>query len=308
MRSRIRITLWIALSLIGVLVVAVLVFELPAHWQVRQVEPPLPSLAQLRALQRPDGPVAIRYLNTSEQASAAGVATHSVFVVEWANGDLFMIDAGMTEAAAARFGAMLERVLDAQPARVHGTVASLLGAEVRRVQGVGFTHLHSDHTEGMLAFCEARGAGAMLLQTRWQATQHNFSTRGGAELLRESCLQPAPLSAGIVQTSPRFPGLGIIAVGGHTPDSTLFAIALGDRLYLLSGDITNSKAEIDGDLPKPLLYSYLIVPEHVPRMSLLRRWLKDLGSEPNVRVVVSHDLVDVRSSGITPVVLDERPR
>ena len=52
-----------------------------------------------------------------------------------------------------------------------------------------------------------------------------------------------------------FPGLGIVALGGHTPGSTLFVIATTDRLWILSGDIVNSKSEMVEDVGKGFLYS-----------------------------------------------------
>lgn len=302
MRSMLRITLKLVLAGLILLIVAALTVLLPAHWQTRQFEPQLPTANELRTLLiQPGGPSRIRYLNTSEQKSAAGTLTHSAFLVEWANGTRLMIDTGMTAATARSFGKILERLLGAEPAIVHGTVATLLGNEVKDVAAVAYTHLHSDHTDATLELCGAHGSEMLLLQTPWQAEQHNFTTRGGAERVRKSCLRPTPLQGGVIQSSERFPGLGIVALGGHTPDSTLFAVPVGGKLYLLSGDITNSKAEIAHDVPKAWLYSYLIVPEHVPRSSMLRQWLAGLNAQPDMRVVVSHDLADIRDSGMESI-------
>src|SRR5262245_43560958 len=91
-----RIAGWIVLALVALIVVAGLVLLVPPHLQVRRVEPPLPTLEQMRALlHHPDGPVAVHYMNTSEQRIAGGTLTHSSFFVEWANGDAFLIDMGM---------------------------------------------------------------------------------------------------------------------------------------------------------------------------------------------------------------------
>jgi hypothetical protein len=95
-----------------------------------------------------------------------------------------------------------------------------------------------------------------------------------------------------------FPGLGMVALGGHTPGSTLFAIAVRGRLWLLSGDIANSKADLVSDTGKGFLYSYLMVPENTGRTEMLRGWLTGLDAESDMTVLVSLDLPDVRQSGL----------
>jgi glyoxylase-like metal-dependent hydrolase (beta-lactamase superfamily II) len=96
-----------------------------------------------------------------------------------------------------------------------------------------------------------------------------------------------------------FPGLGVIALGGHTPGSTLFAVAIGDQLWLLSGDISNSKADLLSDTGKGFLYSYLLVPENTARNDVLRPWLGELDAEEDMIVIVSHDLFDIAARGMT---------
>lgn len=77
----------------------------PPHLQVRSVEPALPGVVDLRALLSVEnGPVRTRYVNTSSQVLPQGELAHTVFLVEWANGDLFMIDAGMDRRAAITSG------------------------------------------------------------------------------------------------------------------------------------------------------------------------------------------------------------
>src|SRR5262245_1418921 len=113
MWSWMRILLRVLLVGVILLIVAALIVLLPAHWQIRAFEPQLPTANELRTLlNRPDGPIRIRYINTSEQKGntseqkgntseqkgAAGILTHSAFVVEWANGTRLLIDTGMTEA------------------------------------------------------------------------------------------------------------------------------------------------------------------------------------------------------------------
>ena len=77
----------------------------------------MPGDAQLRALLSVDNrPVSVRYVNTSTQKLPAGRLGHSVFLIEWANGSLFMIDAGMDRANALEFGRLMETALGAEQA------------------------------------------------------------------------------------------------------------------------------------------------------------------------------------------------
>ena len=133
----------------------------PPHLQIRSIAPALPATADLRALAaRDDGPVAIGYVNTSTQPMATGLLGHTVVFVEWADGRLFMIDAAMDRDGAAEFAELMQLLGDADAAVVHGSIAELAPAAVGRVAGVGFTHLHIDHTQGVGAFCAARAVGA----------------------------------------------------------------------------------------------------------------------------------------------------
>ena len=63
------------------------------------------------------------------------------------------------------------------------------------------------------------------------------------------------------------------------------------------GDITNSRGELEGDVPKSLLYSLLIVPEDRDRLANLREWLRALDGDPDTTVVVSHDAIALKTSG-----------
>jgi glyoxylase-like metal-dependent hydrolase (beta-lactamase superfamily II) len=295
----VRLFLKAATALLALVLLGAAFFLVPPHLQVNGVEPPLPGAAQLRALAAAeDGPVAVRYVNVSTQPLPGGTLGHAVFLVEWANGNLFMIDAGMDRAAALEFASLLESLLGAGPAEFHGDVAELLGADVARVAGVGFTHLHIDHAQGVLPFCEARGPGATLYQTPWQAELHNFNTEQGAAIVAASCLQPGDLNGDGVMTIEGFPGLGIVGLGGHTPGSTLFAIPTGDRLWLLSGDTTNTRADLLSNTGKGFVYSYLLVPENTARTEALRLWLAGLDANDDMTVVVSHDLAEIEASGM----------
>lgn len=282
---------------LGIALSALLAYLLPAHVQVRGVTPSLPTATDLRRLQNVvGGPIAVYYLVTSHQSSPQGTLGHDVILIEWPNGDLFMIDAGMDRDAATAFGETVQTMFGGDPAIVDGTVSELLGDAVRRVAAVGFTHLHIDHTQGLIDFCAARGSGATLLQTRYQHELHNFNTSEGAAIVGSSCLTRFEVAADGLTTFDRFPGLGMAPLGGHTPGSTLFAVGLRDRLLLFSGDITNSLADIRDDRGKGFVYSFLLVPEHTGRTAELRTWLAALDAAPDIDVVVSHDLANVRQA------------
>jgi glyoxylase-like metal-dependent hydrolase (beta-lactamase superfamily II) len=295
----IRWILGAAAALLVLILVGLAILLIPAHLQVRAVEPALPSEADLRALLAvPDGPIRIRYVETSSQQLPDNVLGHNVILAEWANGSMFMIDAGMDRAAALEFGRLMQRLLEAGEPIPNGSIAELMGDDVARVRGVGFTHLHIDHTQGVLPFCEVRGSGATVFQTPWQAHEHNFSTTEGAQILADSCLASQIVAGEGVATVDRFPGLALVALGGHTPGSTLFAIASQGRLWLFSGDITNSRRELIDDLPKSVVYTTFIVPENTARSTALRAWLRGLDAQRDIDVIVSHDLDALRASGL----------
>jgi len=290
-------------ALAGLLVVASIaaaVVLVPPHLQIRAVEPALPSELELRALARvPDGPVRLRFINVAAQSIDRGELGHNVILVEWADGKIFMIDAAMDRQHAADFAELLGTMSNGGEASFAGSIDTLLGADLARVQGVGFTHLHIDHAQGIVPFCAARGTGVKLVQTSWQAEQHNLHTQESAELLAAqiaaSCLERVPLAGGELKRVSEFPGLGIAALGGHTPGSTLFAVSIDGHLWLFSGDTTNDLDSLLNNKGKGFVYSNLLVPENTERTEALRLWLSALHARPDVTVVVSHDLPALRS-------------
>lgn len=295
-----RLVVRILLAGLGLAVLALAALVVPAHVQTRRIAPPLPDLADFRALAtEPDGPVQIEYLVNSSQTSPRGTLGHTVFLIRWADGRAFMIDAGMDRAAAAEFAELLKWMWGADDARFHGDVAAQLGDDIQSVRGVGFTHLHIDHTQGLGAFCAARGRGAAVHQTRWQAEEHNFNTTEGAQIVAGSCLEARTLGGGPLIPVEGFPGLAVVALGGHTPGSTLFAAAVAGQVWLFSGDTTNTRAAITDDVDKPFLYSWVLVPENTARTRELRHWLAALDREDDVHVIVSHDLDDIVASDLT---------
>jgi glyoxylase-like metal-dependent hydrolase (beta-lactamase superfamily II) len=291
---------------LGVLIIGVAALLGAAHLQARGIAPPLPSIEELLALRDvAGGPTRVEFLTVSSQASPRGTIAHTVALVRWADGRGFMIDAGMDRAGAMEFAALLRMMADAEDARFHGDVAEQLGPAIRDVQGVGFTHLHIDHTQGLGVFCAARGSGAAVYQTHWQAEEHNFNTTEGAAIVRNSCMEARALRGEGLMLVEGFPGLGAVALGGHTPGSTLFAVAVDGRLWLFSGDIANSKANLLDDVGKGILYSWVLVPENTARTAELRRWLAGLDARDDTVVIVSHDGEDAAANRLREYRSDE---
>jgi len=296
MRRLLRLFCGVVLG-IGVLFV---VFLGPAHLQIRSIAPRLPSEAALRALADvPDGPVSIRFIESSSQSGPDGTLGHSIIVIEWPTGRRFMIDAGMDRETSIEFGELIAMMQSGlEPVQFNGTPDTLLGEQVTTVDGVGFSHLHVDHVQGIDAFCAARGNGARVYRTRWQAREHNLHTSASAQQVENSCLESVVLEGEGLLTPSDFPGLGIAGLGGHTPGSTLFAVHVAGTLWLMSGDIANVKANLLRDIPKEFLYSTFIVPEDTQRTAQLRSWLADLDAKPHTNVVVAHDVDAIRASGM----------
>ncbi|MDN3645479.1 MBL fold metallo-hydrolase [Pontixanthobacter aestiaquae] len=286
-----------ALLAIGAIVLAFVL--VPAHLQIRDVEPELPTKAELLALaDSPDGPTKISYFRTSTQNSADRSLTHSTFVVEWEDGKILLIDLGMDAAVAVEFGALFETIAGADPAVPLGTVPEIMGDDLDRVQGVGFTHLHLDHVQGIEPICAARSGAVSVLQTPEQKSTHNLHTQEQADMLAGSaCVTQIELADGS-RTTDQFPGIGIYPLGGHTPGSTMFAIPVDGKLWLLTGDISNVQSDLLNDRGKGFIYSYLMVPENVDRLAMLRPWLIDLNNDPMITALVSHDGKALADSGL----------
>lgn len=294
-----RLFVQIILGIFVLVLLGLAIFLVPPHLQTQGIEPDLPNEQALRDLMTAqDGPIAVHYLLTASQDVRGRQLAHTTFLVEWANGNLFAIDAGMDEAGAADFAELMAGISGGGEAQFFGTLSEQLGSELERVKGIGFTHLHIDHTQGTTSFCDARGAGTDLLQTNDQRDAHNFNTVEGAEIVEKSCLSRGTLDGREVLTNDAFPGLGLIALGGHTPGSTLFAVGLKAHLWLFSGDTTNTKADLVNNMGKGFLYSGIFVPENTGRTEDLRLWLTGLDTHDDIDVVVSHDLEALLATGM----------
>lgn len=290
-----------AVAVLVLVALVVLGFRLvPAHLQIRRVAPALPSAEQLRTLlAAPGGPRALRWLNTSSQPLARGLLVHSVFLAEWPDGSLFEVDAGMDPAAAREFGELTKWMAGGGEVTARGAVPDLVGGAVARLRGLGFTHLHIDHTEGVKALCAAGpAAGARAFQSSAQATLRDPNTTEGGDLVASSCFEKRVAGDEGLLLVDGFPGMALVPLGGHTACSTMFALAVGGHLWLLSGDITNTREALLSNTGKGFVYSGLLVPENTRRTEELRRYLAALDAEDDITVVVSHDLEALRASGL----------
>jgi glyoxylase-like metal-dependent hydrolase (beta-lactamase superfamily II) len=272
----------LALGVVLLLVVLVLAgFLIEAHVEVRGVAPPLPEPGEiLSALAVPDAPVRLRYVNTATQDPIA----HPAFLLEWADGRGLLIDAGMDRESAIEFGRLIEWALGSPPVEPHGSLPEQMGAAAGRIRAIAFTHLHTDHTAGILSLCQGREAPLLVFQTAFQVERVNYTTRPGlAHVEQASCAEPLRVA---------------FAAGGHTPGSTIFFARVQDRIWVHAGDITNFRENLLLDRPKPWAYSYLITPEARGRLAQLRPWLAGLDQIDAWSVVVSHDHAALLQSGI----------
>lgn len=312
MRRTLRIVLLIVV-LAGAVATTGLVM---AHLAIRRERPPLPEPRVVASAPvPPDAPVAVRYLNTARQPmarasvldsrrdptpDAAYVMGHPSIVLEWGDGRLALIDAGMTREAALAFGRPMQW-LGAAPIEALGSVGEQLGPARARVRAILFTHLHTDHTEGIQSLCDGDRT-IRAIMTEAQAERPNYLTRPGLGLIRAApCVTMEEVHGGPVIDVPGFPGLAVIHAGGHTPGSQILLVTLagagGPVRYAFAGDLANAFDGIRHEVPKPPLYSLLVVPEDRGRLGELRAFLRAL-MELGVTVVVAHDLQALESSGI----------
>lgn len=281
-----------------------------AHREIRARDPELPTDAEVLALAAAaGGPSAIGWHETSSQSvprsqvldpaldpdpDAPYVMAHPLFALGWPDGRLLLVDLGMEHEAAVAFSRPLRWVGGGIPI-TSGGPAEALGPAAARVAGVLFTHLHTDHVEGVLGLCAARaGAALPVFQTAAQASLSNYTTRPGRRLLeRAGCVAPQRLAEGPLAAAPGFPAVGVVDAAGHTPGSqvVLAAVANGARTRRLAftGDVANHVAGIRQNVGKPPLYRTLVVPESEARLARVRLWLQHLERDLGFELLVAHD-------------------
>lgn len=313
---RLRVGVGLLLGLAAVVLAAV--FAL-AHLEIRRRDPKLPSDAEVLALaQAADAPSAVAWQLTASQALPRGqvldpardpepdapyVMSHPSFALAWPDGRLLLVDLGMEREAALAFGRPLAW-LGGEPIVAGGGAADALGPAAERVAAVLFTHLHSDHVEGVLALCKARGgAGLPMPWTAAQADLVNYTTRPGHRLLEQAgCLATRRLPAAPLAPVEGFGGVAVVDAAGHTPGSqVVLAVVRGEnapRRLAFTGDVANHVAGIRLDVGKPPAYRALVVPEWDERLGRVRRWLRHLEQELGFELVVAHDRAQLEALGL----------
>ncbi len=274
-----------------------------------------PEAAEVLALDGKDaGPTRVWWINTAQQTmprkavlepdrdptpDAPYVMSHPSFVLEWADGRLLLIDTGMTPADAESFGKPAEWIAEAQAMEPLADVAQRLGPARSRVAGVVFTHLHTDHTGGIGVLCDGGPASIPVFMTTLQTERPNYTTRPGLRQIEKApCAKITTIGDSGMLALPGFPGVAVVPAAGHTPDSQVILARVGDKLYAFAGDLANALDGIMLGVPKPWLYSLVVVPEDTAWLASQRRWLRDLAQQQGVVVLPAHDQRAIEASGI----------
>ena len=306
------------------------------HFNIRRIRPAMPALAEVTQPDRGlELPVRLSYVNTASQrmprsavldpdldpAPDAGyVMSHPSFVVEWQDGRIFLVDLGMDAGAAIDFGLPMEMVVGAEPIEPHEATSIALGEHRRRVAGIGFTHMHSDHTSGLAKLCSdlippiPGSTPIPVFEHHNQLSQVNHTTRGAkAEVQAAGCVEIRSLGfeSGLLPI-PGFPGLYAIPAAGHTPGSTMYVVQLRTypggsegfhddvETWVITGDVVNHYQGIERGIRKPPLYSLLVVPENDEQLSTVRDFLAQLSRKPGVKLLVNHDRNQIEATGLKP--------
>ena len=271
------------------------------HWSLHQLTTPLPSdKALLDLLSTDAGPVSIHYVVTASlQDEDRGDVVFPAFVLRWADGRQFMIDAGMNEDGANSFYRKMGWQYKSDGIDSNGNQVALIA---EHIDGLGLTHLHEDHVQGVVDLCQSSEKKIPLYQTEAQAMKSNYTTLPGVKLIETAdCVVPTKLgSEGALQLIPDFPGLGVFAVAGHSPGSSVFVAAVEGKLWLIAGDVSWKRDALLGDKPKQVSwFRALFIPEDQEHLREVGRWLTRLEENALVNVVLCHDGDALRNSGIS---------
>lgn len=290
-----------------------------AHVAIRRERTALPDPSDVaKALSAADGPVRVSYINTASQVMPRSsvletdkdpspalpyTMSHPSFVLEWSDGRILLVDSGMTKQGAADFGKPLEELGGAEAIQPLTPAAEALGGARSRVKGVIFSHLHTDHVGGIPDVCRGLRDPIPVFMSEAQMERPNYTTRPGRNLLEEtSCLRLERLGGLSLKPVEGFPGIYVVAAAGHTPGSQIIVAAVGEgdsrRLFAFVGDTVNNIDGVTYDIPKPLLYRILIVPEDETRQGDLRRWLRELHDHHGFTLLPAHDQQQLERSGI----------
>jgi len=278
-----------------------------AHLGIRRENPALPAAAAMRALADvPDRPVRLSWIETASQCTprdeGPACLVHPVFVLEWSDGRLLLVDAGMEAEAARDFGAPLELLLGADPTEPGRAVATALGAARARVAGLVFTHLHNDHTQGVAGLCPKGAPPLRIFQTPAQAERPNYTVAiGRRQVAAAPCARPVALADEGLASLAGLPGVAIVRAGGHTPGSQMVVAWVGadsPRGVVLAGDVVFEKVRIDENRPKELAYRLLVTPENDTQLERVRVWLRELEGRHGWTPIPSHDRVHLESLGL----------
>lgn len=293
------------------------------HHAVRAERGPLPnSLALSVALLAADRPVRITYVNTATQPmprsavldpdadphpERAYVMSHPAFVLEWRDGRILLVDAGLTPEGARTFGKPIEQWTGAASIEPLESVTAALGEAVPRVRAAVFTHMHVDHVDGLTALCAAGAGPVDVFMTPAQARRRTHTTWGALGLVRSAPCARIHILEGAdgLYRIPGFPGVVVVAAAGHTPGSQLVIAQEqtqdGDRLIYFAGDIANHHDGIVHDIGKPWAYRTFLVPEDEERMRELRAFLRAASERSGgTLILTAHDQLALEASGLPP--------
>lgn len=293
-----------------------------AHLEIRRLGGPLPTVEEIRALPVPaDLPIEVFAVDSATQPMPRSLVldpaldpgrdapyrmSHPSFLLRWRDGRGLLVDLGMDPDAARDFGRPMEWA-GAEPIQPHGPAADALARWIAGAPlGLLFSHLHTDHVEGVAALCRARGPDEVVLfQTPAQAGRTNYTTRPGRKLLDEAgCVRRVPLADEVLAPVPDHPGVYVLYAAGHTPGSQVVIARVRDdgriRTVVFTGDTVNAADGARHDISKPLLYRLLVVPESDARLGAVRRLLAGLESELGAELAVAHDRLALEALGLLP--------